>query len=104
MSAELDEIREKFKTWVVEQGFYPKTVDPVLCYVLDMELGLDPRTMPLEQDISKKTYKVFMFEPGGKKLLRDKDYEPVVVTRKFTPVQQKKLREWWPILFGVDFV
>lgn len=104
MSTELDEVREKFKNWVVEQGFYPNTVNPVLCYVLDVELGLDPREMPMEQTITKKTYEVFIFEPGGKKLVRDKDYNPLVVTRKFTAQQQQKLRKWWPVLFGVEYV
>lgn len=104
MNKELEEIRSEFRKWVTTHNFYPNAADPVLCYVLDVELGLDPRTMPTDQAITKNTYKVFLTEPGGKKLRYDKDFNVLTVTRKFTPEQRTKLVKWWPVLFGTEYV
>lgn len=97
MSGELQEIKARFRAWVVEQGYYPNASDPVACYVLDFELGLDPRYMPADQPFTKKTYRVMLRDEDGKKQL-DSQGHLVIVTRKFTPEQRQKLAQWWPVL------
>lgn len=76
---------------------YPNTGQPEMCWLFDQVLGIDPRTIAAEP-ITKKTYKSFILDDNGKRLVNPKTQTSFRVTRKFTPQQQKALREWWVIL------
>lgn len=76
---------------------YPNTGQPEMCWLFDQVLGIDPRLIAAEP-ITKKTYKAFIMKGDNTKLPNPKTKASFVVTRKFTPQQQKALREWWIIL------
>lgn len=97
MSRELQNLKERFTAWVIENGYYPNASDPALCYMLDVELGLDPRQIARD-GFTKKSYRVFLLDGHGERIISPKG-EVLTVTRKFTPEQRKMLSKWWPVLF-----
>lgn len=89
--------REKLNNTLRERGYYPGAVSPGDCYVFDVALGIDPRTLPLEQVITKKSYQVVALNPAGVPYTHS-DGTPVIVRREFTYQQRVALKEWWNLL------
>lgn len=80
---------------------YPGAAHPGDCWVFDIVLGIDPRSVVLKP-ITKKEYHVYLLKADGTKTRRPNGTGPFVITRKFTPRQQQDLREWWPLMS--DFI
>ena len=78
-----------------ERGLYPNVLHPGDCYIFDVVLGIDPRTVAL-QPITRKSYKALLHNPDGSRVLHKG--QVVAVTRLFTPKQRKALHEWWYLL------
>lgn len=88
------EMKRKFREAAREQ--YPGTPYPEMAWLFDQVLGMDPREVVMHP-IRKKSYLSFVLTPDGQHR-RGVTGEVVRVRRKFTPEQQKLIRQWWVLL------
>lgn len=80
--------REKFNDELRKRGYYPDATHPGNCYIFDVVLGIDPRTVAADL-VTRKGYTAFWVNPDGTRTR---------VKRTFDSYQQKVLREWWELL------
>jgi hypothetical protein len=90
---EYEDLKQKFHDKVAE--LYPGVKYPEVCWLFDVALNIDPRTV-VEAPISKKSYKTLILDENGKRTILNG--EALSVTRKFDPRQAKIVREWWPLI------
>jgi hypothetical protein len=91
--SEYEELKQKFHDKVAD--LYPGVKYPEVCWLFDVALNIDPRTV-VEAPISKKSYKVMILDENGKRVSHND--QVLSVTRKFSPKQAKIVREWWPLI------
>lgn len=95
---EILETREKF--YALARKAFPNTAEPGTVWVLSevLEWEWNKITQVCVEGFSKEGYRVFAFDPHGKKIISDDGISVKAITRKWTSEEKRKLRDWWWLL------
>ena len=86
----LAEQRVKLNQTLKDTNYYPHAASPGDCYIFDVVLGIDPRTV-VAGTITEKKYKVWY-------PVKDVPGQRIIVTREFDQKQRRLLKDWWELL------
>lgn len=84
----------KLNKIVQDRGEYIDSPYAGMCWILGEVLGIDPYTVSLDGfDVTRPTYRTFMFDLNGKRIVRDEHTQKLDVM--WTADQKRLIHEWW---------